>query len=344
MENRANYTLLHIDRPEELAAYAHARGWLLPAESVCALGRAGEGNMNLTLRVQTAERSFILKQARPWVEKYPAIPAPEERVLVEAAFYRAVAGCPLVAERMPGFLGWDEENFVAAFEDLGETADCTDLYNDGEAAFASLPGLCQWLAALHQAAFDEPTRARMENRAMRQLNHEHLYCFPLRPDNGLDLDAITPGLTRAARALQGDAAYCNAIAELGALYLENGPCLLHGDFYPGSWVRAGESVWIIDPEFCFFGPPEFDVGILVGHLLLAGRPLELAQSVFAHYGADPSLSRSLALRFAGMEIMRRLIGVAQLPLAADLSRKEALLATSRELVLGRNCERVAVDG
>ena len=109
-------------------------------------------------------------------------------------------------------------------------------------------------------------------------------------------------------------------------------------------MRAGESVWIIDPEFCFFGPPEFDVGILVGHLLLAGRPLELAQSVFAHYGANSSISRSLALRFAGMEIMRRLIGVAQLPLAADLSRKEALLATSRELVLGRNCERVAVDG
>ena len=42
--------------------------------------------------------------------------------------------------------------------------------------------------------------------------------------------------------------------------------------------------------------------------------------------------------------MRRLIGVAQLPLAADLPRKEALLATSRELVLGRNCERAAVDG
>ena len=54
--------------------------------------------------------------------------------------------------------------------------------------------------------------------------------------------------------------------------------------------------------------------------------------------------RRLALQFAGMEIMRRLIGVAQLPLAADLSRKEALLATSRDLVLGRNCERVVADG
>ena len=101
-------------------------------------------------------------------------------------------------------------------------------------------------------------------------------------------------------ALQGDAAYCKALQSLGALYLENGPCLLHGDFYPGSWVRAGGGVWIIDPEFCFFGPPEFDVGILVGHLLLAGRPLELAQSVFAHYGANSSLSHSLALQFAGM--------------------------------------------
>ena len=77
------------------------------------------------------------------------------------------------------------------------------------------------------------------------------------------------------------------------------------------------------------------MGILVGHLLLAGRPLELAQSVFAHYGANSSLSHSLALQFAGMEIMRRLIGVAQLPLTADLPRKEALLTTSRELVLGR---------
>ena len=81
--------------------------------------------------------------------------------------------------------------------------------------------------------------------------------------------------------------------------------------------------------------PEFDVGIIVGHLVLAGRPLELAQSVVAHYGASPSLSCSLALQFVGMEIMQRLIGVSQLPLAADLPRKEALLATSRELVLGR---------
>ena len=161
MENRADYTLLHLDQPEELAAYARARGWLLPAESVCGLGRAGEGNMNLTLRVQTEERSFILKQARPWVEKYPDIPAPKERVLVEAAFYQAVADCPLVAERMPGFLGWDEENFVAAFADLGETADCTDLYNDGGGRVCALAGLCAsgWRPCIRRRLTSRPESA-----------------------------------------------------------------------------------------------------------------------------------------------------------------------------------------
>lgn len=42
---------------------------------------------------------------------------------------------------------------------------------------------------------------------------------------------------------------------------------------------------------------------------------------------------ALARQFAGVEIMRRLIGVAQLPLVADLNQKEELLNLSRDLVL-----------
>ena len=36
---------------------------------------------------------------------------------------------------------------------------------------------------------------------MRALNHEHLFSFPLRDDNGFDLDGITPGLRMAAREM-----------------------------------------------------------------------------------------------------------------------------------------------
>jgi 5-methylthioribose kinase len=333
MERRIYYTLLHGDRREELASYLHEQGWLEAEEDLRQIGPAGDGNMNLVLRLDTGRRTFIVKQSRPWVEKYPHIPAPRDRVLIEAAFYQAVSHFTEIAERMPRLLGCDEQNFVALLEDLGETADFTYLYNDGGSSFNSLPELCKWLAALHGAGFDAETRRRLENLPMRQLNHEHLFHFPLLPDNGLDLDAITPGLTRAAESLKVNGAYRRAIAELGGLYLENGPCLLHGDFYPGSWVHSVDDVWVIDPEFCFFGPPEFDVGIFISHLLLAGRPPELVEEVFDHYGTPAGFSRALALRFAGMEIMRRLIGVAQLPIEADLERKVALLAISTQLVL-----------
>ena len=73
--------------PSVMALLGH-RGWLVPGESVETLDRAGEVNMNCVMRGRTSERTFILKQSRPWVEKYPSIAAPWDRMLVEAAFYR----------------------------------------------------------------------------------------------------------------------------------------------------------------------------------------------------------------------------------------------------------------
>jgi 5-methylthioribose kinase len=152
-------------------------------------------------------------------------------------------------------------------------------------------------------------------------------------DNGLDLDTITPGLKERTRQLIANAEYVDAVSELGSLYLEDGDCLLHGDFYPGSWVSSSDDVWVIDPEFCFFGPGEFDIGILIGHLLLAGRELSYAHRVFAYYTPSTAFDVELALRFAGIEIMRRIVGVAQLPLRADLKYKGELLDLSERLVL-----------
>ena len=59
-------------------------------EHVSSAAPAGDGNMNYTLRVHTPKRSFIVKQARPWVEKYPHIQAPWDRALMEAHFYDTI--------------------------------------------------------------------------------------------------------------------------------------------------------------------------------------------------------------------------------------------------------------
>lgn len=60
----------------ELADYLQQQHWISDQESVQHIEKPGEGNMNMVLRVKTEHRSFILKQANPFVQKYPNIPAP----------------------------------------------------------------------------------------------------------------------------------------------------------------------------------------------------------------------------------------------------------------------------
>jgi 5-methylthioribose kinase len=176
---------------------------------------------------------------------------------------------------------------------------------------------------------------------MRILNHEHIFRLPLAPDNGLDLDAFTPGLAEAALPLQRDSRYVSTVHELGEIYLrDDGPALLHGDYFPGSWLETDRGPMVIDPEFCFFGPGELDLGVMLAHLYLAREPEPIVSRLMDGYLAwegaasgAASISPSLVRGFAGVEIMRRLIGVAQIPLPYALDVKKELLDTSHRLVL-----------
>jgi 5-methylthioribose kinase len=304
--------------PAAIESYCRARGFLKAHERLLSVSKAGEGNMNLTLRLSTGAGSFILKQARPWVEKYPSIAAPPGRALVEAAFYRAVAQRPELRAAMPVLLGEDPDSGVMVIEDLGEAKDFTGLYRGERLSKGELEFLSSYLSALHRLCTEhEPL---FENRPMRALNHEHIFRLPLAPDNGLDLDRITPGLGAAARLLKEDRGFVSRVRELGELYLADGPSLVHGDYFPGSWLRTAHGVRVIDPEFCFMGTPAFDRGVLLAHLYLGRQHPE------------PSRFDSTAKAFAGAEILRRLIGVAQLPLDARLEEKEELLALSKRLL------------
>jgi 5-methylthioribose kinase len=111
-----------------LAQYLQNRQWIGPQETIHRAERAGESNMNCTLRIQTSERSFILKQARPWVEKYPHILAPWNRAEMEARFYQTVCENEQLAQYMPKLLGYDSAEHVLMLEDLGVALDFTFLY------------------------------------------------------------------------------------------------------------------------------------------------------------------------------------------------------------------------
>jgi 5-methylthioribose kinase len=317
----------------EVERYVLRRGLVRDDGVPVAVASAGNGNMNLTLRVTpVAGRSFILKQGRPWVEKYRQISAPVERTLVEAAFYAAVAIDPSVAGRMPAVLYLDRGNHVLVLEDVGDAGDFTSIYGDAAISDVAVGALLEWLERLAAVPIQADARTILANRAMRALNHEHMFHVPLIKANGLDLDGITPGLGREARRLSADRVYCDAVAVLGRRYLADGQTLVHGDYFPGSWLKDGDGVRIIDPEFGFRGEPEFDCGILAAHLTIANCGPAAIERVTVS-AARRRLDIGLVAAYAGVEIMRRLIGVAQLPLTYGLDRKRWLLERSRRLVL-----------
>ena len=168
---------------------------------------------------------------------------------------------------------------------------------------------------------------------MRELNHEHIFHYPLVRNNGLDLNGITDGLSDAANRLINDVEYVEAVEELGQFYLKNGPTLLHGDFFPGSWLKTCEGIMIIDPEFSFFGASEYEIGVTLAHFILSQQNHELITQFIHRYRSSIDISLVKTLKITGVEIMRRLIGVAQLPLSYGLKKKVSLLETSRTLVL-----------
>jgi 5-methylthioribose kinase len=321
-----------------VGTFLRERGWMPADAALLDVAPAGEGNMNLVLRVRWrdaagAVRSVVLKQARPRVEKFPEIPAPVGRLAVEVAFYRAVSSVPRLAAAMPALLAVDEEAAAALLEDLGAAADYTGLYGDEDLAQGDLDQLLRWLSALHSLEVDAGARPRLANRDMRALNHAHLFEVPVgrSPDAGdaPALDGHCPGLQAAAAEYRRDPALRAGLATLGRVYLEDGPCLLHGDFYPGSWLATAAGPRVIDPEFGFLGRPEFDLGVLRAHLAFTGQD----HRSLAAYHRPPGFDETLMQGFAGVELLRRLLGVAQLPLVADLERRTAWLAEGREAVL-----------
>jgi len=316
-----------------LTGYMQERGWLENEEALRSVSKAGDGNMNFTLRVRSSMRSLILKQARPWVEKYPHIAAPRERVLVEGRFYDAVSADPQLAALMPKMLGLDATSHILALEDLGEAKDFTTIYCSAAQLDTQLDELPVYLSLLHRLPVSAASRRHFSNHEMRALNHLHIFDFPLRADNGLNLDSITSGLQSAMGIFKDDSRYGDAVRDLGKLYLRDDEVLLHGDFFPGSWLQTAGGLRVIDPEFCFLGPPEFDLGVMVAHLQLAKQDTAIGESLLTSYQAPRPLKSDLVRQFAGVEIMRRLIGVAQLPVCLDLREKTELLELSRRLVL-----------
>lgn len=292
---------------------------------------AGAGNMNVVLRVKTNIRTVIAKQSFPFVRKFPQIPAPIERIETEYQFLKLANKSEQLSSFLPKVLAYFPEQHIMIMEDFGEGSDYTFLYGQNQSLKAlDFQFLIGFLDKLHQLEIKEFP----DNLAMMELNHEHIFRFPFELENGFNLDSVEIGLQEASMIYKNDSYLKKTINELGKQYLCKGNYLLHGDFYPGSWLKVGPEIKIIDPEFGFLGDREFDLGVFIAHLIFSGMDRENIIQGLNSYSLP--FSKKLAWQFAGVELMRRLIGIAQLPLVFKLDRRIELLEEARTYILAND--------
>jgi 5-methylthioribose kinase len=175
--------LLDPSNQRDIERYLVERGLVSAARLPIAIQRAGDGNMNLALRLTPASGpSFVLKQGRPWVEKYPQIPAPFERTLVEAAFYTEVQQQPGVAALFARLVHLDAANHILALEDIGSAGDFTSIYANGAIPSTTVDTLLDWLTRLATVTIPMAPRELCQPRDARAQSRAHVHLPIARPE------------------------------------------------------------------------------------------------------------------------------------------------------------------
>ena len=299
-------------------------GFLKLSEIINEIEIAGEGNMNVVLRIKTNKRTFILKQSRPFVQKYPDLPAPIDRINVEKKFYDLMDQNSF----FPKILGYLPSDYILLLEDLGKGEDLTSLYNTRRITSDLIKEFTLGLYYIHKkkAPADYP-----ENIELRKLNHDHIFELPFKENNSFNLDHIQKGLENLSNPFKKNNSLKEKVLYAGKIYLEKGNTLLHGDYYPGSWMRVGDNNYVIDPEFSFVGPKAFDLGVMSAHIIIASGKTSFLEEIYNMYPAKAEFKK-ISL-YCGIEIIRRLIGLAQLPIKRSLKEKKELLNFAEELIL-----------
>jgi 5-methylthioribose kinase len=311
---------------QELPSYLAALGLLSPGEATT-VERAGDGNINWVRRVRSLarERSFIVKQARPALEKFPEYRVSTHRIVCEARWYESVA--PFDRDAIcPRVLHFDALRTALVLEDLGAAETLGSLLARGGDATRAASMLGAFLARVHAGTRDAALASRFENQEMRRLHGEHIFVLPFGPNDF----PLSPTLRRRAQALIAEPELMQRIAAAYDRYQTSARSLVHADVQPSNVLIAASGPKLLDAEIAHMGDPAFDVGQLAGHFHLhaiaRGANPDFIMEVFElwtayaeAFGEARDAQIDQVFIYAGIEMLRRTLGAARV---AEVARDE----------------------
>jgi 5-methylthioribose kinase len=236
----------------------------------------GDGNLNyvylVTNRRQPTE-TVVLKQAVPYLRVVgESWPLTRHRMRIEiAALQHFRTLCP---QHVPEVLHADVERSLVIMQRLREHRILRGALLEGQLFDQAAGHLATFMARslffssdFHLSPQDKrQAMSRFINVELCKITEDFIFTHPY---DDSPTNSYNPALPRAAiDRIQRNPWLRAAVGELKFAFMTRAEALLHGDLHVGSVMVSGCETYVIDPEFAFYGPMGFDVGILLANFFL----------------------------------------------------------------------------
>jgi 5-methylthioribose kinase len=239
-----------------------------------AITEVGDGNLNLVFLVEGSGPGLCVKQALPYVRLVgPDWPLPVERAFFEQACMREHGRH--VGRLVPELYHYEPELFCLVMERLSPHI----IMRRGMIEATHYPRFAGDIATyLARALFFTSDLAMpagekrlmtarfSPNTALCKITEDLIFTDPYRVHERNRW--TSPQLDGVKAAFERDADLKLAVSRLKEKFLLSGEALLHGDLHTGSIMVTADDTRVIDPEFALVGPMGFDIGAVLGNLLL----------------------------------------------------------------------------
>lgn len=234
----------------------------------------GDGNLNLVFIVEGETGSVVVKQALPYVRLVgDSWPLPLKRSFFE---YHALTR---QEERAPGTVPaihhFDETQALIVMEFLSPHIILRRALINGQQLprIAEDLGLFMARTLFRGSDFSMEARERKadlarfaDNTELCDITENLVFTNPY---FAAPMNRHTPELDPVVAELRADRDLKVEAQRMKHLFATKAETLVHGDLHTGSVMVTEDDTQVIDPEFAFYGPISFDVGMLLANYWMA---------------------------------------------------------------------------
>jgi 5-methylthioribose kinase len=246
-----------------------------PDSTTWTVREVGDGNLNLVFIVEGPKGAAVVKQALPYVRLVgESWPLPLKRSFFE---YHALVRQEARAGKgtVPAIYHFDETQALIVMEYLSPHIILRRALIDGRELprITSDLGLFAARTLFRGSDLAMTARERKADLALFAGNvelcdiTENLVFTD--PYFEAELNRHTPGLDPLVAELRADRDLKVEAQRLKHLFAANAETLLHGDLHTGSVMVTDDDTRVIDPEFAFYGPMAFDIGMLLANFWMS---------------------------------------------------------------------------